>query len=91
MSGLVKIFRCVPRYEVSAWCSCGPRWKISQGGSRGGLGDVYGESAPTFVATSISAARFEFRLGLYSRDLQLGCQAMTAGLDGYSVWDCFGN
>ena len=46
MSALVKDFRCGPRREGAAWCSAGPRWKSSQGGSRGELGGDYGVSAP---------------------------------------------
>ena len=36
MTVSMKIFRCGPWCEISAWRACGPRWKISQGGSRGG-------------------------------------------------------
>lgn len=32
------------------WRDIGPRWETSQGGSRGGLGGVYGERALTVVA-----------------------------------------
>jgi len=34
-----------------------PRWKTSQGGSRGGLGSGYGESARTVAAAAASGVR----------------------------------
>ena len=57
MSAMVKIFRCGPGCEVSAWCSFGPRWKISQGGSREDLGAFYGDCELAVDATLISADR----------------------------------
>ena len=46
----VKVFRRGPRRAASAWRDLGPRWKTSQGGSRGGLGGVHGERAQRVVA-----------------------------------------
>ena len=40
----MKDFRCGPGCKISAWADGGPRWKSSQGGSRGRLGKAYGES-----------------------------------------------
>lgn len=53
MSALVKIFRCGPWCGGWAWCWGGPRWKISQGGSRVGLMRC-GPSKETFAATAKS-------------------------------------
>ncbi|WP_231580072.1 hypothetical protein, partial [Pseudorhodobacter wandonensis] len=39
-----------------------PRWKTSQGGSRGGLGAIYGESAGTVGATAVSGVRLKVRV-----------------------------
>lgn len=47
---MVKVFRCGPRREGTALRPDGPRWETSQGGSRGGLGGVYGERALRLVA-----------------------------------------
>ncbi len=43
-SGLVKVFRFGPRRPRGSGRDLGPRWKTSQGGSRGVLAMVYGES-----------------------------------------------
>ena len=48
----VKDFRCGPWRIAGGRAQLGPRWKSSQGGSRGGLGAIYGESAQTFGATA---------------------------------------
>ena len=39
-----------------------PRWKTSQGGSRVGLGAIYGESAQTGGATVVSGVRLNVRM-----------------------------
>ena len=43
-------------------CDHDPRWKTSQGGSRGGLGSSYGESAQTVGATASSGVRLKVRM-----------------------------
>ena len=50
MTESMKIFRCGPECEVCRWTDRGPRWKISQGGSRGGLVAAYGESGTAWLA-----------------------------------------
>ncbi len=43
MAAKVKEFRSGPLCKISTRTDCGPRWKFSQGGSRGRLGSGYGE------------------------------------------------
>ena len=50
MTNPMKIFRCGPECEVCRWTDRGPRWKISRGGSRGGLVAAYGESGMMWLA-----------------------------------------
>ena len=52
LAKMLKDFRCGPWRIAGGRAQLGPRWKSSQGGSRGGLGAIYGESAQTFGATA---------------------------------------
>jgi hypothetical protein len=54
---LVKVFRCGPWREGGGGRDLGPRWKTSHGGSRGGLGDVYGERALSVGAAGVGDGR----------------------------------
>lgn len=67
-SALVKEFRCGPLCKISTRTDCGPRWKSSQGGSRGRLGSGYGESARAVEAAGATCAPTE------------GSQALDSGL-----------
>jgi hypothetical protein len=53
VAALVKVFRCGPWRDGGSGRDLGPRWKTSQGGSRVGLGAVYGERAPTVRAAAV--------------------------------------
>ena len=50
LAGSVKDFRCGPHRMRWVPALFGPRWKSSQGGSRGKLGSVYGESVLAVMA-----------------------------------------
>ena len=58
-AAMLKIFRCGPRCEGAAWCTGGPRWKISQGGSRGDLAVSMG------IVCKRSAGPLFLRIGLH--------------------------
>lgn len=60
-SATVKVFRCGSRWNAVHWRDDDPRWKTSQGGSRGGLVSGYGESARTVAAAAVSGARLMAR------------------------------
>ena len=62
ISPLVKVFRCGSRRNVAHWRGHDPRWKTSQGGSRGGLGSIYGESLQSVGATVASGVRLKVRM-----------------------------
>lgn len=51
-SGPMKIFRCGLECEVDGRTDGGPRWKISQGGSRGDLAVTYGKSGTGLLAVA---------------------------------------
>jgi hypothetical protein len=75
MSGLVKDFRCGPGRVESAWHLVGPRWKSSQGGSRGQRFHFYGESALVAIGCSRSDGCFDRILG-----------ALAGALERHSAW-----
>ena len=53
----VKVFRCGPRRASWSGRDHGPRWKTSQGGSRGGQAQSYGESVRALSAPVSVRAR----------------------------------
>ncbi len=71
MAASVKDFRCGPWRKISTRADCGPRWKSSQGGSCGGLGSSYGESAQTPRATAAPGLRLMVCLGFEAVETML--------------------
>jgi len=57
----VKVFRCGPRRDGGGWACVGPRWKTSQGGSRGGwvrpMGKACGWRWPAGTTAAIGLAQ----------------------------------
>jgi hypothetical protein len=51
-----------PRRNMAHWRDLDPRWKTSQGGSRGALGAIYGESVQTVRTTFALGVRLKLRL-----------------------------